>query len=66
MEEHQMEDRLLEVLRAQKEQTFSLDDLEAAIHLDGADAFKEMVKALVRLEDKGDVIRTKKKSVCLT
>ncbi|KMT59136.1 ribonuclease R [Listeria fleischmannii 1991] len=65
MEEHQMEDRLLEVLRAQKEQTFSLDDLEAAIHLDGADAFKEMVKALVRLEDKGDVIRTKKNRYAL-
>ncbi|MBC1418199.1 ribonuclease R [Listeria fleischmannii] len=65
MEEHQMEDRLLEVLRAQKEQTFSLDDLEAAIHLDGADAFKEMVKALVRLEDKGDIIRTKKNRYAL-
>ncbi|EUJ28472.1 ribonuclease R [Listeria floridensis FSL S10-1187] len=56
----EIEARLLEILGGNKDKAYSLDDLELEFKPHDAEDFKEMVKALVRLEDKGQIVRTKR------
>ncbi|MBC1890575.1 ribonuclease R [Listeria booriae] len=60
-----IEERLLDFMKESPKTTFSLDDLEAEMALQDADDFKAMVKSLVAMEDRGDVIRTKKNRYAL-
>nr|WP_167628446.1 ribonuclease R [Listeria valentina] len=60
MSELEMEQLVLNFLKEHKDTAYSLDELELALKPEDAESFKEMVKALVRLEDKGAVARTKR------
>lgn len=60
MSELEMEQLVLSFLKEHKDTAYSLDELELALKPEDAESFKEMVKALVRLEDKGAVARTKR------
>lgn len=60
-----IEDKILDFMKESPKKTFSLDDLEAEMGLRDADDFKAMVKSLVAMEDRGDVIRTKKNRYAL-
>ncbi|EUJ32597.1 ribonuclease R [Listeria cornellensis FSL F6-0969] len=60
-----IEDKILDFMKESPKKTFSLDDLEAEMGLQDADDFKAMVKSLVAMEDRGDVIRTKKNRYAL-
>ncbi|KMT61689.1 ribonuclease R [Paenilisteria newyorkensis] len=60
-----IEDKILDFMKESPKKTFSLDDLEAEMGLQDADDFKAMVKSLVAMEDRGDVLRTKKNRYAL-
>ncbi|WP_239257118.1 ribonuclease R [Listeria ilorinensis] len=65
MDQQQIEEKILVVLQEAKDQTFTLDDLESKMTLHDADEFKQMVKALVHLEDAGKIVRTKRNRYAL-
>ncbi|WP_163651739.1 ribonuclease R [Listeria sp. PSOL-1] len=60
MNQHQMEESVMEFLERHPDGLFSMDELEAGIEFHEANEFKLMVKALVHLEDSGKIVRTKK------
>ncbi|ULG74819.1 ribonuclease R [Macrococcus brunensis] len=50
---------ILNILQTRKGETLAISDIEQALALSNADEFKELVKMLVELEQKGKIKRTK-------
>ncbi len=65
MEQKQMEEKIMNLLTSAPDKTFALEDLEIEIALNNADDFKLMVKALVKLEDSGTIVRSRKNRYAL-
>lgn len=65
MKQKQMEENIHDLLTAKPDDTFSLDELEAQIAPQDAEAFKEMVKALVNMEEAGTIVRSRKNRYAL-
>lgn len=65
MDQKQMEDKIYALLMAHKNDTFSLDELEEKIAPEDASAFKQMVKALVNMEEAGTIARSRKNRYAL-
>lgn len=65
MKQKQMEENIHALLTTKPDDTFSLDELEAQIAPQDAEAFKEMVKALVNMEEAGTIVRSRKNRYAL-
>ena len=57
--EHNLQQRLLDFMREEEYHPLTVQEIESQFGFEDADEFKELVKTLVRLEEKGFVIRSK-------
>ncbi|MGX9135794.1 ribonuclease R [Rummeliibacillus sp. JY-2-4R] len=57
--EENLESRLLEFMREEDYKPLTVEELEDQFGFRDADEFKELVKTLVKLEQQGDVVRTR-------
>ncbi len=57
--EHNLQQRLLDFMREDEYKPLTVQEIESQFGFEDADEFKELVKTLVRLEEKGYVIRSK-------
>lgn len=55
-----IKERLQTFFTEHREKPLAVNELEDALELEGADEFKELVKALNELEESGDLVRTRK------
>lgn len=54
-----MEERILELMQIISDKPMSVDELELALDVQSADDFKALVKLLNRLENEGELVRTR-------
>lgn len=57
--EEQLQERLLELMRNPKYSPSTVAQIEEHLQLDGAEQFKQLVKTLVQLEQRGDIVRSR-------
>lgn len=55
-----MEDEILSFFKEAGTKPLTVDEIEEALEIDGAEQFKELVKALNELEEAGQLVRTRK------
>ena len=59
MEQQELMERLLDYMREEAYKPLTVSELEAAMGITDAGEFKEFVKTLVYMEEKGLVVRTR-------
>lgn len=55
-----MQERLLAFFNEIESRPLSVDEIEERLQIDGAEDFKELIKALNKLEESGELVRTRK------
>ncbi|MEG9461318.1 MAG: hypothetical protein MIK35_03945, partial [Bacillus amyloliquefaciens] len=59
MEKEAFMDRLLAFMKEEAYKPLTVQELEEMLNITEADEFKELVKALVALEETGQIVRTR-------